>query len=158
MFDAEMRDYILWCQKEARKATEFYVKLAETKLNTFIPMPEIRFSELGTTAGQAWIGRNIIEYNPRILRLNAEDFLKQTTGHEVAHLIAHAKFDSDWHRVEPHGIEWTKVMWVFQLPAHPCHNYDTGLSRPRKIQTQYETGDGRKIVEKRGIKIIKFEE
>lgn len=152
--DAEMRDFMLMLQKKAKANTELYIRLAEKKFGREFPMPEIRFNDLGTTAGRAWYNQNIIEYCPRILRLNHEDFLIQTTGHEVAHLVARQIND---YNIKPHGDEWTKVMWAFSLPANRCHNYDTGLDAPKKKVMPYSTQDGRRIIEKRGAKITTFE-
>jgi len=153
--DAEMREFCLWLQKECKKQTEHYVRLAEKKLGVQMPMPEIRFNDLGTTAGRAWYGKNLIEYCPRILRLNHEDFLITTTGHEVAHLVAHQLHKNK--EIDPHGSEWARVMWAFSLPAIRCHNYDTGLDAPKKRVEPYNTHDGKRVVEKRGAKIITFE-
>jgi SprT protein len=155
-FDAEMREFVLELQKKAQKQTEYYVRLAESRYGRSFPMPVIAFNNLGTTAGRAWIGKNLIEYCPRIMRLNAEDFLVETTGHEVAHLIAHHLHDAN-RIIQPHGDEWMKVMWAFGLPARECHNYDTGLKPPKPRVAPYVTHDDRRIVEKRGAKIITFE-
>lgn len=162
--DAETREFQLKLQRAAQKATEDYIRLAEKKFGRDFIMPRVHFNDLGTTAGRAWpfghpkYGRGIpiIEYSPRLLRLNNEDFLVQTTGHEVAHIVA-------WHlwqktrKIDPHGAEWRNVMWAFSLPAKRCHNYDVGDGRAQKKVDAYTTSDGKNVVERRGAKVITFE-
>jgi predicted SprT family Zn-dependent metalloprotease len=152
-----MHEYMLWLQKECRKQTEYYVRLAETKLGIVIPMPNISFSNMGRTAGRAWSSKNLIEYNPKYLKRNSEDFLKTCTGHEVAHLIAHAKYDPLRIPISAHGPEWGKIMWTFSLPATRCHNYEQVNAGTARQAVAYSS-EGRKIIEGHGKKIVTFED
>jgi predicted SprT family Zn-dependent metalloprotease len=124
-------------QRECIKQVKFYVELAEKKIGVRIPMPRVLFSLHGRTAGRAHWPQNVIEFSPTLLRENADDFLLRTTGHEVAHLIAHTKHPSV---IKPHGKEWARVMWAFSLPATRCHNYDTS-----NVPTQVGRAPARKI-------------
>jgi len=147
-------------QKECIEQVRFYIAKANDKLSIHLPMPKIVFSIKGTTAGRAWIGRNVIEFNPILLRDNVEDFLHRTPGHEVGHLAAHARFGDD---IKAHGHEWQKVMWMLGLPATRCHNYDMTnvvgpgqVPRRRPTNNVIKTQDG--IVRTVGVaKIIDFE-
>jgi len=144
----------LTLQKLCIKQVDHYLLLAERKLKIVIPKPAIRFSITGRTAGRAWYHKNLIEFNPKILRLNAQDFLVETTGHEVAHLIAHARHKG---QIKAHGSEWTSVMWTFGLPAKRCHNYDTeDTGRKNKGPVVYKRDD--KIVRPISVgRVIEFD-
>jgi SprT protein len=126
--------------KEVTKVTQFYVDLAGKKLGIHIPMPRILFSIKGRTAGRAWIGRNTIEFNPTLIRLNPNEFLERTPGHEVAHLAAHAKYPS--RAIKAHGAEWRNVMWGFGLPAERCHNYEMDPHAAPKKPVPVRTENG----------------
>jgi len=109
-------------QKECLVKVRFYVDLANQKLDLCLKYPQVKFSLRGTTAGKADIGANELLFSPTLLRENPDHFIQQTVGHEVAHLISHLKWGWD---IDPHGIEWKRVMWAFDLPALRCHSYDT---------------------------------
>lgn len=147
-------------QKECIERVRFFVKKANEKCGIHLPMPRVIFSIKGTTAGRAHTGKNLIEFNPILLRDNIEDFLNRTPGHEVGHLAADLKYG---HAIKPHGHEWQKVMWMLGLPATRCHNYDTsnvgkrgGLPVRRPTSHTLKTKDG--IIRHVGIgKILEFE-
>lgn len=111
------------------RSVKHFVDLANRKLHQQMPYPAIEFGLRGTTAGRAWFvsgGRNNkIQFQPEFLYQNAEDFLTQTAGHEVGHLVAH--WLNKTSHIDPHGREWRNVMWTLGLPATRCHNYDTGI-------------------------------
>jgi predicted SprT family Zn-dependent metalloprotease len=115
-------------KRECIERVRWAVKRINEKLGILVPDPQIIFSITGTTAGRAHIGRNLIEFNPVLLRDNSDEFLNRTPGHEVAHLAAHLKFG---HKIRAHGDEWCKCMWCLGLPAIRCHNYDTTNAAPR---------------------------
>lgn len=102
------------------QAEQFYQKCFQK--------PYIRLDLKGETAGQAWIEKRQLRFNPVLLKENRDHFIKQTVAHEVAHLLA---YDLYGPRIRAHGREWQSVMVaVFQLPADRCHRYDTqGSSR-----------------------------
>jgi predicted SprT family Zn-dependent metalloprotease len=147
---------ILELQKECLRIVKFYVDKAKEKLSVCIPYPTVRFDLKGTTAGMAYAGKNLIRFQPLLLRENASDFLEKTTGHEVAHLVARAKFGA----IDPHGKEWKRVMWAFCLPAKRCHNYDLasirGGSRIVKPSTTIKTNIGLTRVGS-GIKVTELD-
>lgn len=108
---------------ECMEQVRFYVDELRTKAGIIMPMPIIKFDLRGTTAGRAWGGKkHLIQFNPILLDENPEDFIRQTVGHEVAHLGAFVKHGCG---IKPHGQEWSHVMWALRLPAKRCHNYDT---------------------------------
>jgi SprT protein len=88
------------------------------------PDPPVLFDLRGRAAGQVRFGRHalwVIRYNPVLMKANAEDFLATTVPHEVAHLIAYAKYGT---RIRPHGQEWRSVMNFFGVVPERCHGYD----------------------------------
>lgn len=95
--------------------------MAEAFFQRSFSRPEISLKLRGQKAGVAHLQENKLRLNPQLFRDNAEDFLRQTVAHEVAHLIAHAMFGP---RIQPHGAEWQQIMLgVYQLPPLRCHNY-----------------------------------
>lgn len=121
-----------------------YVDLGNDKLGIALPYPRISFDLGGTTAGMAFYGNNQIKFQPVLMFENSEDFLTQTAGHEVGHLLA--RFRHRQMRIKPHGNEWKLVMWTLGLPANRCHNYDTasitGQRRPTKTGSRIEVAGG----------------
>jgi predicted SprT family Zn-dependent metalloprotease len=113
--------------REARKSVNFYIDLAAQKLSIKLPYPIVRFDIKGTTAGTAQFNpqdptKSIIRFSPTLLRENPDDFLKNVVGHEVAHLIARAKFGAI---INPHGSEWQSTAWALGVSNKRCHSYDT---------------------------------
>lgn len=86
-----------------------------------LPMPTVSFDLRGKTAGQAWLQKNHVRLNAVLLSENADEFIEQTVGHEVAHLAAHFKHGA---RIQPHGPQWRHMMTCLGLPAERCHDYD----------------------------------
>lgn len=94
---------------------------------------------------------------------NEEDFIEQTVGHEVAHLIQHVVFgftkqvvekgETKTKKVMAHGKEWRQVMGVLGLKAARCHTYDTSSidikKRPRSKKGQPLTLQGLLDMQKR---------
>ena len=100
---------------------DFLIGLGQKKWGKQIT-PIIKYNLKGKVGGMACYP-NIIRVNLPLLFNNEEDYLIQTIGHEYAHLLTDKVFDS----AKPHGIEWKKVMWSFDLEAKRCHNYITDL-------------------------------
>jgi SprT protein len=90
--------------------------------------PIIKYNLKGQVGGMACYP-DILRVNLPLLFNNEEDYLEQTIGHEYAHLLT---FKINWD-AKPHGMEWKRVMWSFDLEAKRCHNYDTNL--PKVIAT-----------------------
>lgn len=151
----DTREYHQFCislQRAAIKNVETYVKIAESKLDVYIPMPKVIFKNMGSVAGRAYINENVIALHPQYMRNHSEDFLVQTVGHEVAHIISFAQKRG----IKPHGDEWRRVMWAFSLPATRCHNYNEIQAGRVKVVEARETSVGT-VTEKRGAKIITFD-
>lgn len=108
--------------------------LAENHWGREFPFPQVRFDLRGLCAGQALQRDNCIRINLTLFRENVEQYLRQTVGHELAHLVC---WHVHGHRVRPHGAEWRQVMHVFGLPAQRCHTYDTARSRGRRVLTTF---------------------
>jgi len=119
-------------KREAIRRTNEAVDLINNKLGLRLKYPTVRFALKGGTAGKAWWGENLIEYNPTLLGQNVEDFLRQTVRHEVAHLGARAKWGGS---IKPHGREWASCCWFLGIPATRCHNYDTKLVPTRSTSS-----------------------
>jgi len=99
-----------------------------------MPEPEICFDLRGRTAGQVRFGRGrpcMIRYNLVLLRENTDAFLAETVPHEVAHLIAFARYGS---RIRPHGSEWRAVMEYLGAEPRRCHRYDVDRAASRRLQ------------------------
>ncbi len=151
-------------QRECIAIVKHYCDKANEKLGIKLPYPLVKFDIKGTTAGTAQYNprnpeKSIIRFSPVLLRENANHFLESTTGHEVAHLVARAKYG----HIDPHGVEWQRVMWAFSLPATRCHNYDTsnvttrvGKTRVQPSKYVQKTADGR-VLYAAGCKIIDFD-
>ena len=146
-------------QKTCIERVKFYVKLANEKLSIHMQIPKITFALRGTTAGRAHYYKNLIEFQPTLLRENPDDFITSTAGHEVGHLAAFLKFGG---KIKPHGDEWKRCMWTLGLPANRCHNYDvssvTGNKRnnSNKPPVVIKTDSGI-IHYNKGAKIISFD-
>lgn len=105
--------------------------LAESFFKRSFKRPVVSLKLRGQKAGVAHLHENLLRFNPQLYRENAEDFLKQTVAHEVAHLIAHQLFGD---RIQPHGEEWQLIMrGVYELPPNRCHTYEV----QRRSVTRY---------------------
>jgi predicted SprT family Zn-dependent metalloprotease len=118
--------------RECMQVTDYYVDMCNSKFGLHLPRFQIVFSLKTGTAGKAFIGKNVIAFNPTLLRQNPEAFLKRTPGHEVVHFAAYAYHGPD---ISGHGSEWKSMMVKLGLDPTPCHNYDTTLvpSRVGKV-------------------------
>jgi SprT protein len=114
---------------ECLAAVDYYLDLLQTKAGIYLPRPRVKFELRGTVAGRAYYSKNLIQFNPILLDENPEHFVKQTVGHEVAHLAAFVKHGG---QIRPHGSEWSRVMWALGLPAKRCHNYDISTVTGRR--------------------------
>ncbi len=125
-----------------------------------LPRFDVRFGLKGTTAGMAYIGRSLIQYNPTLLEENEEVFLRQTVGHEVVHHAAYALHGND---IKGHGREWQSMMWKVGLPNNRCHTYDTSNvpTRISKVRSKHVGNviqlSDRRIITSGGIKVVEFD-
>lgn len=87
-----------------------------------------------------------IRLNPVLCFENVERFMKQTVGHEVAHLVTRVVYGSTKQVEDPktgkkvtkkirsHGAEWRSVMVKFDLEPTTCHTYDCSSIELKKKQ------------------------
>lgn len=131
--------------KKCIKVTNHWVDECNKKFELQLPYPKVEFSIKGTTAGRAHLSKNVIAYNPTLLRENCDKFLARTPGHEVVHFAA-------WHKYKDrgHGDAWKRMMIMMGLESSRCHTYDTSKvptkvgkvsnhTEPKVIQTQFGT-------------------
>lgn len=94
--------------------------------------PDIDWSLKGKCAGQACAKRNDpkgkIRLNAQLIEKCTEDQMKNTVGHELAHLICSFIYPG----VKPHGMEWKKVMMAMGLEPSRCHSYNFAPAKKTK--------------------------
>ena len=98
-----------------------------------MPDVRLRYDLKGGRAGTANSSKNLIRINYVLLKENIEHYIKQTLGHEYAHLIT----DNLWlsnliSKPTAHGREWKKVMRRLRLRPDRCHSYDTSNAGGKK--------------------------
>jgi SprT protein len=118
----------------AAARTRALLREAEVWLSLPMPQIEIRFDLRGTSAGQARVHGKafaLIRYNPTLLSRHPAEFIAETVPHEVAHVVAFAKYGA---RIRPHGAEWQGVMRYFGVVPSRCHGYDVSRLRARAVR------------------------
>lgn len=146
-------------QKECIIATHRFTEACNKKFGLNMPPFTVKFNLRSGTAGRAQIGRNIIEYNPTLLRENPDNFLARTVGHEVVHHAAYALHGWD---IAGHGPEWRRMMVMMNLPAVRCHSYDISnvpsrIGKTRNIQRpSVLQADGSRVYPIAGGRITDF--
>ena len=93
-------------------------------------LPTLTWDLRGTVGGQAYLNQNMIRINQEALKKYKDNYIKQTIGHEFAHLVAYKSL-----RHRGHGRSWAKVMRSFDLFPDRCHDYD--LTPARVVKKQY---------------------
>ena len=68
-------------------------------------LPELTWDLKGTVGGQAYLNQNMIRINMEALQKYKDHYIKQTIGHEFAHLVAYKAL-----RHKGHGRSWSRVM------------------------------------------------
>lgn len=120
--------------EQLNSRVESCYQLAEDFFKRPFKRPVVSLKLRGQKAGVAHLHENLLRFNPQLYRENAEDFLKQTVPHEVAHLVAHQLFGD---RIAPHGEEWQLIMrGVYELTPHRCHSY--AVKRRQVIRYLYK--------------------
>lgn len=84
-------------------------------------LPTISFKLKGRRAGYASCYRNKIALNNEMLHANGDAFIKDTPGHEAAHLIAYYVYGLG---IKPHGSQWEEVMEAIGQQAKRCHSFE----------------------------------
>lgn len=79
-----------------------------------IEMPEIRFDIKTHLGGMAIPVMRRLRFNPIFLVENPQDYIRETVGHEVAHLIVPHVYkkpiDPEQTKIMSHGKEWRVIM------------------------------------------------
>jgi SprT protein len=107
-----------------------YIDLANNIYGTDHPYPKIRCDINGKRGGWAHSSTWTVNYNPHFLKNHTASFLKQTVGHEIAHLIA------DKQGSHGHDAIWQNVMYRFGLEPNRCHSYDA-TALPKYVNKMY---------------------
>lgn len=81
----------------------------------------IGFDLRGVCGGKAHCGEWKIRYSPVLAAQNMDDFLVNTVGHEVAHLVAYFLHGR---KAVNHGPYWQDVMVKLGLEPSIYHDYD----------------------------------
>lgn len=106
-----------------------YLELADAFFSVSFPMPSYDLKLRGGGAGKAFCHRWHLQFNGQLLVRNRARFVREVTGHELAHLIAYRQYGT---RIKPHGQEWRHVMGIFNLTPSTRHDFDvTGLRASR---------------------------
>lgn len=113
---------------EVMQSIKRFLIIAEKSYGKIYSMPSVSYDLNSTVGGTANYSLWHIQVNPRMFVENKNDYLINTIGHEVAHLIT---FDNHGTRTKDHGKEWADTMAVFGLEPKRCHSYQT-YSKPRK--------------------------
>ena len=126
-------------------ATEEFIDKWNNQQSKQIPYIHHKFDLKGRVAGQFW-HHNIkcwFRWNLPLAIQNSDDFLINTVGHEVAHLITHHTYP----RATSHGYEWKSVMVNLGLEPARCHSYKTTPARtvPRPFTYLCQCGDIHRI-------------
>jgi predicted SprT family Zn-dependent metalloprotease len=106
--------------RECTALTHEWVGRVNRHYDISIPPLKVIYSIKSTTAGRAYLGKNLIAYNPTLLRENADLFLDRTVGHEVIHFGAFLRY-----RDAGHGPAWHRMMREMGLDDSRCHSYNT---------------------------------
>lgn len=87
-------------------------------------------SRMQTTAGRAWWPDRLIELNPKLKELPAEEMWR-TLRHELAHLVAYER--AGRRRIEIHGAEWRAACAELGIPdEQPFHSLPFKRKRMRR--------------------------
>jgi len=99
--------------------------IAEAEYGVDIPRVPVVFSNKQTrTAGTASYNRFMGEFTATgiklsipLLKLNGEEFINTTPGHEAAHIIDYTVFNN-----ASHGTTWKRIMRLIGQPANRTHS------------------------------------
>lgn len=113
-------------QQKAIEETKRYYNIARKLYPQFnLGNPEINFRLRGASAGRAYMTLNKIQYQPKLLEQNSEDFIARTVPHEVAHVVAYHVYED-----AGHGEGWKHVMKQFKVQdVSRYHTYDVSNIR-----------------------------
>jgi len=135
--------------------TEFQEKIRQyhqeflTKMDSWLVKPSFRRSvtvhvcdRMKSNAGRAYYLKLLMKLNYWMLYKNDVE-LRDTYGHELAHLITFTMYSRRGYIPKGHGDEWKHVMRALGLVPKRCH--DLSRYEMKKMKTEYkEERDGRK--------------
>jgi SprT protein len=120
-------------QEVIRKVNEF-VAVYEKTFSTTIPPIEIQYGLTGAAnAGLAYTRYNMIKLHEEFLLKYQNEYIIDTVGHEVAHILTAHRFGHD---VKHHGKEWKFIMAVLGLTPTRTHDYVSECKQKR--HTKYK--------------------
>jgi SprT protein len=121
-------------EARVRECLDIAQKVYPKHAKKFDKLPTILYNIKNTVGGLAYTGGDM-DYTIRLNLIfcfeNEAEFIKQTVGHEAAHLICDRVFgtfkevDGKRVKIRPHGTEWKEVMKHLGLVPHRTHVYDT---------------------------------
>jgi SprT protein len=120
-------------KNEVGESIKRFLLIAEKRYGKTYSMPSVSYDLKTVVAGTASYSRWHIEVNPRMLVENKDDYLINTIGHEVAHLITSGNHHG---KRMGHRKEWKDTMAVFGLEPEIYHHYKTH-SKPRKRMQRF---------------------
>ena len=105
----------------------FYAKAVKLlKADPNAKQIKVTYNVRGRVGGKASIQKRAVLVNEQLAYENFDDYLINTIGHEVAHIVAYQLCGL---RIKPHGYEWKGVMRILGLDPVRCHNYNTARSK-----------------------------
>lgn len=110
-----------YTRKQVAMRVEELIERTKEHYGILIPIPEIKFTLRGPDAGRTDVIHHKIALNPFYINEQPAEYIFETVGHEVAHLVVTARHGM---RVFNHGQEWREVMKCFNIPANISHGYD----------------------------------
>jgi SprT protein len=127
-------------ESQVRNKMEDALNLCRSKNpNTHIPSPELKFRQMGQTAGLCNFNftnkTGFLTINPDYFTNHREEMLKTTIPHEVAHYVADFLFGRTAHG---HGHFWRLVMSWLELPPDRCHQFSLEGVKCREVSRPYK--------------------
>lgn len=106
-------------ERVSDRINELIEHVAEER-GIIVPVPSVRYSLRGDTAGVANFNNWVAELNPIFLLKYEDQYITETLGHEVAHFASVTEHGLD---IFTHGREWQSIMRLFRLPLRITHRY-----------------------------------
>lgn len=127
----------LTLEEKLIQANHYYIDKARRLYPSLeISYPVIKTTLKGKASGMAYFSLWQVNYNMEILKNNEKEFLVQTVGHEIAHLVAHKILGS-----LGHDKGWKMIMRLFGLEPKRCHNYNMeGVTVKTRKTVSYSCG------------------
>lgn len=106
------------------------VEQAAQRFQYKAPAPRVSYDLKGYTTGEAHLNQNMISVNVEALTKHTEDYLRDTIAHEVAHLVAWVRFNTNGH-----GRAWRVICRALGGTGSRCSQYDVTPQRTLKTFT-----------------------